>query len=181
MQIIPTSIPDVIEILPRVFNRRARILLRELERRTPSRTPASTDAFVQDNHSRSLRNVLRGLHYQIHQAQGKLVRVAGGRGLRRLGRPALRLADVRQVGFDRAVGGAQQHAVAAAWLRGTVSACCPDTPTWPTRPPTTTRPSTNAPCSGTTRNWPSLADPGRADRVAQGRRRNPFSEAEFYP
>ena len=58
--------------------------------------------FVQDNHSRSRRGTLRGIHFQTHPGQGKLVRVARGRGVGRGGRPAARLADVRPVGGRRA-------------------------------------------------------------------------------
>ena len=84
----PTAIPDVLLIEPQGVRRRARLLLRELEPRARSPRPASTPTFVQDNHSRSRRGVLRGLHYQIEHAQGKLVRVDRRRGVRRRRRPA---------------------------------------------------------------------------------------------
>ncbi len=77
MQIIPTAIPDVVEILPKVFGD-ARGFFFESWNAQAFAHAGIPDAFVQDNHSRSIRNVVRGLHYQIRQAQGKLVRVLAG-------------------------------------------------------------------------------------------------------
>jgi len=77
MQIIPTSIPDVLEILPKVYGDERGFFFESWNARAFAHA-GIPDAFVQDNHSRSQRNVLRGLHYQIHQAQGKLVRVLAG-------------------------------------------------------------------------------------------------------
>ena len=59
-------------------------------------------AFVQDNHSRSRRGTVRGIHFQTHPGQGKLVRCARGVGARRGRRPPARLGDVRRVGVRRA-------------------------------------------------------------------------------
>ena len=78
MNIIKTEIPDVLIIEPKVFGD-ARGFFYESFNRKVWREKTGIDAvFVQDNHSRSARNVLRGLHYQIRQPQGKLVRAIRG-------------------------------------------------------------------------------------------------------
>ena len=78
MKIIATAIPDVLIIEPRVFGD-ARGFFFESFNQQAFRAATGLDvAFVQDNHSRSAQGVLRGLHYQIEQPQGKLVRVARG-------------------------------------------------------------------------------------------------------
>ncbi len=78
MQVSATRIPEVLLIEPRVFADERGFFLESFNaRRFNSFLPAPV-AFVQDNHSRSSKNVLRGLHYQIRQAQGKLVRVVAG-------------------------------------------------------------------------------------------------------
>jgi dTDP-4-dehydrorhamnose 3,5-epimerase len=77
MQFEPTAIPDVVLIRPRVFGDARGFFLESWEARKFA--AAGLDVtFVQDNHSRSARHTLRGLHYQIEQAQGKLVRVVAG-------------------------------------------------------------------------------------------------------
>ncbi len=77
MQITATSIPDVLMIEPRVFGDARGFFFESWNARAFA--AAGIDAaFVQDNHSRSHRGVLRGLHYQIEHAQGKLVRVVEG-------------------------------------------------------------------------------------------------------
>jgi dTDP-4-dehydrorhamnose 3,5-epimerase len=77
MQVTPTALPDVLLIEPRVFGDARGFFFESYNRRALS--AAGIDAeFVQDNHSRSTRNVVRGLHYQIEHAQGKLVRVLAG-------------------------------------------------------------------------------------------------------
>jgi dTDP-4-dehydrorhamnose 3,5-epimerase len=77
MQVTPTAIPDVKLIEPKVFGDARGFFFESYNRR--SFATAGLDAeFVQDNHSRSHRGVLRGLHYQIQHAQGKLVRVIAG-------------------------------------------------------------------------------------------------------
>lgn len=79
MAAIPTDISDVLMLEPRVF-RDERGFFLETWNASTFRQDIKTDLqFVQDNYSRSTRNVLRGLHYQIKQPQGKLVRVARGR------------------------------------------------------------------------------------------------------
>ena len=74
MEFIPTQIPDVILIRPRLFSD-ARGFLVETYREDLFSLSGIDLPFVQDNHSASLKGVLRGLHYQIRQPQGKLVRV----------------------------------------------------------------------------------------------------------
>ena len=78
MKVIDTKIPDVKIIEPQVFGDTRGFFLESYNRdRFRECTGVDVD-FVQDNHSRSSRGVLRGLHYQIEQAQGKLVRVVRG-------------------------------------------------------------------------------------------------------
>lgn len=78
MNIIPTKIPDVMIIEPRVFEDKRGFFYESFNEKA-FREKTGVDAnFVQDNHSRSAQNVLRGLHYQIQQPQGKLVRVVAG-------------------------------------------------------------------------------------------------------
>ena len=77
MKMIPTEIPDVLLIEPQVFYD-ARVYFMETYHRRKLAELGITAEFVQDNHSRSQRGTLRGLHYQLRQAQGKLVRVVQG-------------------------------------------------------------------------------------------------------
>ena len=77
MQFIPTAIPDVILVKPAVFGDERGFFMETWERRKFAEGGVDCD-FVQDNHSRSVQGTLRGLHYQIHQPQGKLVRVTTG-------------------------------------------------------------------------------------------------------
>lgn len=78
MKIIPTAIPDLLILEPKVFGD-ARGFFFESFNASSFRQATGLDAtFVQDNHSRSQKGVLRGLHYQIRQPQGKLVRVVRG-------------------------------------------------------------------------------------------------------
>lgn len=78
MKIIPTEIPDVMLIEPRVFGDERGFFFESFNARAFRDKTGLTVDFVQDNHSRSAANVLRGLHYQIQQSQGKLVRVVAG-------------------------------------------------------------------------------------------------------
>lgn len=78
MQVIPTAIPEVLILEPKVFGDDRGFFLESYNERTFAETTGITAHFVQDNHSRSGRHVLRGLHYQIQQAQGKIVRVVVG-------------------------------------------------------------------------------------------------------
>jgi dTDP-4-dehydrorhamnose 3,5-epimerase len=77
MEFIPTEIPEVVLIRPKVFADARGYFFESWEERKFK--GAGLDVrFVQDNHSHSVRNVLRGLHYQLQQPQGKLVRVTAG-------------------------------------------------------------------------------------------------------
>lgn len=78
MQVIKTAIPEVLIFEPKVFGDARGFFLESFNERV-MREAGLDYHFVQDNHSRSTKNVLRGLHYQIRQPQGKLVRVASGR------------------------------------------------------------------------------------------------------
>ncbi len=78
MKAIPTALPGVMVIEPRVFGDARGFFFESWNRRAFAEAVGRDVEFVQDNHSPSERNVLRGLHYQLRQAQGKLVRVAAG-------------------------------------------------------------------------------------------------------
>ncbi len=77
MIVIPTSIPDVVVIEPKVFGDERGFFFESYSERAFKLAGLPT-RFLQDNHSRSLRGVLRGIHYQLQQPQGKLVRVLVG-------------------------------------------------------------------------------------------------------
>jgi dTDP-4-dehydrorhamnose 3,5-epimerase len=74
---IPTSLPGVFVLEPKVFGDERGFFLESYNQQTMAEA-GITETFVQDNHSCSSRNVLRGLHYQVKHPQGKLVRVATG-------------------------------------------------------------------------------------------------------
>jgi dTDP-4-dehydrorhamnose 3,5-epimerase len=79
MKAIATAIPDVVIFEPTVFGDERGFFFESFnQRRFEELTGLAAPTFVQDNHSKSARNVLRGLHYQIRQPQGKLVRVTSG-------------------------------------------------------------------------------------------------------
>lgn len=78
MQLIKTDLPDVCLIEPKVFTDDRGHFFESWNRRTFESLGIVAGDFVQDNQSRSVRNVLRGLHYQIQHPQGKLVRVITG-------------------------------------------------------------------------------------------------------
>lgn len=78
MQFHPSEIPDVLLLEPRVFGDDRGFFFESYNQRVFTEKAGSSVQFVQDNHSSSRQNVLRGLHYQIQQAQGKLVRVIVG-------------------------------------------------------------------------------------------------------
>jgi dTDP-4-dehydrorhamnose 3,5-epimerase len=78
MTIIPTEIPDVLVVEPRVFGDDRGFFFESFNLRAFHEMTGISPVFVQDNHSRSAKHVLRGLHYQIQQPQGKLVRVVSG-------------------------------------------------------------------------------------------------------
>jgi dTDP-4-dehydrorhamnose 3,5-epimerase len=78
MNIVATDIPDVLILEPKVFGDERGFFFESFNRRMFEEAAGVRTEFVQDNHSRSRRGVLRGLHYQIRQPQGKLVRVVVG-------------------------------------------------------------------------------------------------------
>ena len=78
MKITPTSIPDVLLVEPKVFGDDRGFFFESFNQKLWTELTGLTARFVQDNHSRSARNVLRGLHYQLVRPQGKLVRVVYG-------------------------------------------------------------------------------------------------------
>ena len=78
MKVVPTEIPDVLIIEPRVFGDERGFFYESYNHQKFIEATGLEIDFVQDNHSRSARHVLRGLHYQIQQTQGKLVRVVKG-------------------------------------------------------------------------------------------------------
>ncbi|OZA29597.1 MAG: dTDP-4-dehydrorhamnose 3,5-epimerase [Hydrogenophilales bacterium 17-61-9] len=78
MKATPLAIPDVILLEPRVFGDERGFFFESFNQARFESIIDRHVAFVQDNHSRSVKNVLRGLHYQIVQPQGKLVRVVAG-------------------------------------------------------------------------------------------------------
>jgi dTDP-4-dehydrorhamnose 3,5-epimerase len=78
MNVISTSIPEVLIIEPKVFGDSRGFFFESFNQKNFSQATGLDVNFVQDNHSRSIRGVLRGLHYQVRQPQGKLVRVVRG-------------------------------------------------------------------------------------------------------
>jgi len=78
LKIIATAIPDVLIIEPKVFGDERGFFFESFNQAKFEEAVGLKVNFVQDNHSRSAKNVLRGLHYQIQQAQAKLVRVVQG-------------------------------------------------------------------------------------------------------
>lgn len=78
MQFIKTKIPDVMILEPKVFGDDRGFFYESFNEKAFLDATGTETKFVQDNHSKSAKNVLRGLHYQIQQSQGKLVRVATG-------------------------------------------------------------------------------------------------------
>ncbi|TFW73108.1 dTDP-4-dehydrorhamnose 3,5-epimerase [Methylotenera oryzisoli] len=78
MQVIKTRIPDVLILEPQVFGDERGFFFESFNQQKFEQLTGVKTEFVQDNHSKSAANVLRGLHYQIAQPQGKLVRVVAG-------------------------------------------------------------------------------------------------------
>jgi dTDP-4-dehydrorhamnose 3,5-epimerase len=78
MQVTPLAIPDVLLIKPKVFGDTRGFFFESFNQKAFNEATGTSHQFVQDNHSRSTQGVLRGLHYQIQQPQGKLVRVVQG-------------------------------------------------------------------------------------------------------
>ena len=78
MQALPTALAGVLILEPTVFGDARGFFLESYNRRRFAAVTGVDPDFVQDNHSRSAKGVLRGLHYQLHRPQGKLVRVTQG-------------------------------------------------------------------------------------------------------
>jgi dTDP-4-dehydrorhamnose 3,5-epimerase len=78
MKVTPTAIPEVLILEPKVFEDPRGFFLESYNRRAFKQATGLDPEFVQDNESFSVRNVLRGLHYQIQQPQGKLISVTAG-------------------------------------------------------------------------------------------------------
>lgn len=78
MRAIPTAIPEVVVLEPKVFGDDRGFFFESFNAKTFEQATGIKREFVQDNHSKSAKHVLRGLHYQIQQPQGKLVRVVQG-------------------------------------------------------------------------------------------------------
>ncbi|MCI3912804.1 dTDP-4-dehydrorhamnose 3,5-epimerase [Pseudomonas viridiflava] len=81
MNVIATKLPDVLILEPNVFGDERGFFYESFNAKAFSEATGLDRQFVQDNHSRSQKGVLRGLHYQIDNAQGKLVRVTAGKVL----------------------------------------------------------------------------------------------------
>lgn len=78
MKVTPTTIPDVLLIEPKVFGDERGFFFESFNQKAFEQATGLKVAFVQDNHSKSAQNVLRGLHYQVIHPQGKLIRVVQG-------------------------------------------------------------------------------------------------------
>ncbi|MCE4068555.1 MULTISPECIES: dTDP-4-dehydrorhamnose 3,5-epimerase [Pseudomonas] len=78
MKATPMAIPDVVLFEPRVFGDERGFFFESFNQKVFDEVVGRPVTFVQDNHSRSIKGVLRGLHYQVQQPQGKLVRVVQG-------------------------------------------------------------------------------------------------------
>jgi len=78
MKVVATELPEVLILEPRVFADERGFFMESWNARAFRAATGVDAAFVQDNHSRSMRNVLRGIHYQVVKPQGKLVRVTDG-------------------------------------------------------------------------------------------------------
>jgi dTDP-4-dehydrorhamnose 3,5-epimerase len=78
MKVTPTALPEVLILEPKVFGDKRGFFMESWNERTFRETTGINAAFVQDNHSRSAKGVLRGIHYQVIKPQGKLVRVVSG-------------------------------------------------------------------------------------------------------
>jgi dTDP-4-dehydrorhamnose 3,5-epimerase len=79
VKVTATAIPEVLVIEPKVFGDARGFFFESFNQKSFNTATGLSVDFVQDNHSRSMKGVLRGLHYQIHKPQGKLVRVVRGK------------------------------------------------------------------------------------------------------
>ena len=78
MKVTSTTIPDVLILEPKIFGDERGFFFESFNKKKFEESTGVTSEFVQDNHSKSTKGVLRGLHYQIKQPQGKLVRACSG-------------------------------------------------------------------------------------------------------
>ena len=78
MKVIETAIPGLLILEPKVFGDARGFFFESFNQKAFNEATGTQHEFVQDNHSRSAKGVLRGLHYQVQQPQGKLVRVVRG-------------------------------------------------------------------------------------------------------
>jgi dTDP-4-dehydrorhamnose 3,5-epimerase len=78
MKIVATAIPDVLILEPTIHEDERGFFFESFNQKRFDDATGRNARFVQDNHSRSVKNVLRGLHYQIHRSQGKLIRTIQG-------------------------------------------------------------------------------------------------------
>ena len=78
MQVEKTSLPEVVILTPKVFGDERGFFMESFNQQAFEEATGCQREFVQDNHSRSRQGVLRGIHYQLEQPQGKLVRVVQG-------------------------------------------------------------------------------------------------------
>lgn len=78
MKVIETGLPGVVILEPKVFGDERGFFFESFNRKVFAATVGVDPDFVQDNHSRSSKNVLRGLHYQVQRPQGKLIRLIAG-------------------------------------------------------------------------------------------------------
>jgi len=143
MKVTPTAMPEVLVLEPRVYGDDRGFFYESFNTRTFEQLTGQRVNFVQDNHSKSARGVLRGLHYQIRQPQGKLVRVSAG---------AIYdvVVDMRRSSpfFGRWVG-VELSALRTALSSPAKAQKCS------TKPLITGLPSTSVRCCGTTRRWRS--------------------------
>ena len=122
MQRLPTRLDGLVLLAPTVHGDERGFFMETYRADAWARHGVPTD-FVQDNHSRSRRGTLRGIHFQTHPGQGKLVRVRARARARRRRRPAARLADVRRVGGVELDDVARRTSCGSRSASGTASAC----------------------------------------------------------
>ena len=153
MKATPTAIPDVLVIEPKVFGDARGFFFESFNQKAFNAAIGQAVTFVQDNHSRSSRGVLRGLHYQVQQPQGKLVRVVRGAVFDVV-------VDIRQgsttygewVGVELSEDKHQQLWVPAGLAHGFL--VLSDSVDFLYKPQTTMRLSLSVASPGTTRRWP---------------------------
>jgi len=149
MRKIATSLPGLLLLEPRVFGDDRGFFLESYNQRVFAEL-GIPETFVQDNHSYSEKNVVRGLHYQIRQPQGKLVRVVTGEvldvalDLRRNSSTFGKWEAIKLSGENNTSYGFHADLL-------TASGSCQRRPTSSIRQPISMRPSTNARWRGTTR------------------------------